>query len=125
VAWTLNNLTDFLLKTGHYRDAVAAGQEALTLYRALAAEEPAAHQEQLAWTLWDLGLALEQAGNLTEALSDKAESVGIYKKLASRDLDLYQEKYRQYRGQLQRQYSQIGMNRKAILLDIDNPADGH
>jgi Tetratricopeptide repeat len=46
----LNNLGNRLSEVGRYRDALTAAEESVTLYRALAQDNPAAHQADLAIT---------------------------------------------------------------------------
>jgi len=80
-----------------YQEALEATREAVSLHRALAADNPAAHQPRLAGGLNNLGIRLDRLGRHQEALAARTESVRIFHELASRSPDLYQAEYRQKR----------------------------
>ncbi len=64
------------------QEALAATEEALGLWRELAATDPA-HQPELAGTLQSLGIVLRDLGRPQEALAAHKEAVEIYSALAS------------------------------------------
>jgi hypothetical protein len=81
---------------------LTAVPDLVTLFRALAADTPAAHQPGLAMALSNLGIHFERASSSREMLASLTEAVEVYKELASRDPDLYQAQYRLQLGTLQR-----------------------
>jgi tetratricopeptide (TPR) repeat protein len=123
LAWMLDNLGVRLSQLGRHREALEATQEAVTLRRALAADNPAAHQPGLAAALDNLGNGLDRLGRDQEALAARAESVRIYRELASTSPDLYQAEYRRRLGVLRREYDRRGLRDKAITQDLVDPAD--
>jgi len=108
---------------GRHQEALEATQEAVSLHRALAADNPAAHQAGLAMGLNHLGNELGELGRHQEALAARTESVRIFHELASSSPDLYQAEYRQKLGALRREYDQRGMAYEAITHDLVDPAD--
>ncbi len=74
---------------GRYQDGLAAAQEAVSLCRALAADNSAAHQENLARVLDNLGTRLGEVGPNQDALDARTESVDVWRQVASRNPDLY------------------------------------
>ena len=102
---------------GRGREALAAGEEAVILYRALAADNPA-HQGNLALVLDNLGILLDQVRRHEEALAARAESVGIYRELASENPEIYEERYRRTLSALRREYDQRGMQHEAVVHDL-------
>ena len=100
---------------GRYQEALAAHEEAVALYRALARDNPAVHQPDLAGAVSNLGVGLDGVGRSQEALSARTEATDIYRQLASRDPDLYQKEYQKRLGALRREYDQRGLHDEAIL----------
>jgi hypothetical protein len=88
------------------------------LFRALAADIPAAHQPGLAMALGNLGTHFERASSSREMLASLTEAVEIYKELASRDPDLYQAQYWLRLGTLRQDYELRGMSFEAITHDL-------
>ena len=70
-------------QVGRYQEALDATQEAVTLCRALAADNPAAHQADLAAALNNLGNRLDQVGRYQEALDATQEAVTLRRALAA------------------------------------------
>ena len=84
--WTLDQLTglqgtvpDYLLLRTH----VTIGQLIVTLRRSLAADNPAAHQADLAAELSNLGVWLDRVGRYEEALEVTQEAVTLGRALAA------------------------------------------
>jgi tetratricopeptide (TPR) repeat protein len=69
---------------GQPREALAAFEEALALYRDLAAADPA-HQLSVAYALTGTGISLAELGRHREALAAREEAVGLYRGLAVAD----------------------------------------
>ena len=82
-AGLLNNLANFLLDLGRRKDALAAVEEAVGLYRHLAAAQPEAFTPSLAMALSTLASVLSHLGRLEEALAAADEAGGFYRHLAA------------------------------------------
>ena len=67
---------------GRHQDALAAQEEALGLYRELAAANPA-HQPNLARALNSYGASLRDLGRHQDALAAQEEALGLYRELAA------------------------------------------
>jgi tetratricopeptide (TPR) repeat protein len=78
----LDNLGVQLSVLGRRKDAVAAAEEAVTIYRRLAEANPAAYLSGLASALNNLGVLLSELGRLDEALAAAEEAVDIGRQLA-------------------------------------------
>ena len=84
--WTVDQLTelDHLIPEPVLLRAHAAIADLnVTLYRALAADNPAAHQANLARALNNLGIWLDRVGRYPEALAATEEAVTLYRALAA------------------------------------------
>jgi excisionase family DNA binding protein len=68
---------------GRLDEALATAQEAVQVYKRLAAANPAAHEANLAKALNNLGNRLSDVGRLDEALATAQEAVQVYKRLAA------------------------------------------
>ena len=79
----------------------------MTLYRNLAAENPA-HQPELAMTLGNCGLSPNDLGRHSEALACDREALEVYARLADNDPDLYEETYKRDLATLRRVYDLRG-----------------
>ena len=110
---------------GRYEEALEATQEAVTLRRALAADNPAAHQADLATALSNLGIWLDRVGRSAEALAARTESVRLYRALALADPGLYRDEYRRRLTALRKEFDQKGMQYEAIMHDLADPASGY
>ena len=124
--WTIDHLAEIshlipehVLLITH----VAIADLTVTLYRPLAAGNPAAHQADLARALGNLGVLLDRVSRYQDALAARTESVNVYRVLASRDPDLYQDQYRQTLSALRREYEQRGMHMDAILHHLADSPD--
>ena len=83
LATCLANLGIRRADLGRHRQARVATQEAVTIYRHLAADHPERHRPDLAAALSDLGLRFPATGTPSAALPVSKEAVHIYRELAS------------------------------------------
>ncbi|MEL7216452.1 MAG: tetratricopeptide repeat protein, partial [Pseudomonadota bacterium] len=81
-AGTLSNLSNRLDALGRREEALAAIEEAMEIYRSLAAARPDAFLPDLAMSLNNLSGSLDALGHREEALSAINEAVTIYRRLA-------------------------------------------
>ena len=82
LADALNSYGASLRDLGRHRDALAAKEEALALYRDLAAANPA-HQPSLAGALNSYGTSLRDLGRHRDALAAEEEALALYRDLAA------------------------------------------
>ena len=92
---SLNNLSLRLADLGRREDALAAIQEAVTIYRELAAARPDAFRPDLATSLNNLSLRLADLGRREDALAAIEEAVTIRRELAARWPDAYRHELEQ------------------------------
>jgi tetratricopeptide (TPR) repeat protein len=78
-----NNLANRLSDLGRREDALAAAEEAVRRYRALAAARPDAFTADLARCLNNLAAMLRDLGRREDALAAAAEAVRLYRALAA------------------------------------------
>ena len=90
LAMSLNNQSNRLAELGRREDALAAIEEAVALYRELAAILPV-FWESLARSLTSFGIRLTEKKDLDAALSADREAVAIYEALLSLDPQRYQD----------------------------------
>ena len=107
---------------GRYEEALEAAQESVALSRVLAADNPAAHQADLARALSNLGLRLDQVGRSAEALTARTESVRLLRTLALAHPGLYRDEYRRWLTAVRKEFDQKGMQYEAIMHDLTDPA---
>ena len=81
LALLLMGLGDSLRGLGRYREALAAHEEAVGLWRELATQEPTQHTPGLATSLTDLGDSLGEVWRFWEALAAHEEAVGLRRRL--------------------------------------------
>ena len=89
LAGSLNNLSVRLADLGRREEALAAIQEAVAIYRELAAARPDAFRPDLASSLNNLSLRLADLGRREEALAAIQEAVAIYRELAAARPDVF------------------------------------
>jgi tetratricopeptide (TPR) repeat protein len=82
MAGSLNNLASRLAEVGRISEALAPAEEAVTLYRRLAAENPA-YASSMAGSLNNLASRLAEVGRISEALAPAEEAVTLYRRLAA------------------------------------------
>ncbi|MEU4038257.1 tetratricopeptide repeat protein, partial [Streptomyces collinus] len=83
LAASLSNLGVRLAEAGRRDEALTAAEEAVEIYRRLAADNPTAHGPDLALSLSNLGVRLADAGRRNEALTVAEEAVEIRRRLAA------------------------------------------
>ena len=79
-----NNLGAFYSGVGRRADAVAPNEEAVTLYRGLAAQNPA-FAPNLATALNNLGICYSGVGRRADAVAPSEEAVTHYRELAAQN----------------------------------------
>ena len=82
LASMLQSLGIYLHDLGRPQEALAAAEEALGLWRELAAANPA-HQPELAGSLHNVGAGLRDLGRPQEALAATEEALGLFRELAA------------------------------------------
>ena len=86
---SLNNLANRLSELGRREAALAAAEEAVGLYRELAAARPDAFRPDLAMSLNNLADSLSELGRREAALAAAEEAVGLYRELAAARPDAF------------------------------------
>jgi tetratricopeptide (TPR) repeat protein len=86
---SLHNLGIRLSEMGRRAEALQATQEAVDLYRRLAAQRPDAFLPYLAGSLHNLGNRLSEMGRRAEALQATQEAVDLYRRLAAQRPDAF------------------------------------
>ena len=79
-----------LAALGRREEALAAAEEAVAIYRRLAAARPDAFEPDLAASLSNLGSRLSAIGRREEALAATEEAVAIYRRLAAARPDAFE-----------------------------------
>ena len=74
---------------GRAEDALAASEEAVAIYRELAAARPDAFRPDLARSLNSLSADLSGLGRAEDALAASEEAAGIYRELAAARPDAF------------------------------------
>ena len=118
----MENLGASLYRLGRYPEALAAGEEAVGLWKGLARDNPA-HQPDLATALDNLGAGLYRLGRSPEALAAGEEAVGLWKGLARSYPSQYQETYNRRLAQLRRDLQLDGQESASIWRQLgdDSP----
>ena len=89
LAMLLNNLANMLSELGQREPALLAAQEAVDLYRELAAQRPDMFRPDLAGSLNNLANMLSALGQREPALLAAQEAVDLYRELAAQRPDVY------------------------------------
>jgi tetratricopeptide (TPR) repeat protein len=89
LAASLNNLSNALAAVGRRADALLRMEEAVGIYRALAAATPDAYRPDLAMSRTNLSARLGAVGRDADAVAPIEEAVGIYRALAAATPDAY------------------------------------
>ena len=114
-------------------DALAAGQETVTVYRELAAADPDQYRVGLASSLATLGARLSEAGRVADALAAGQEAATVYRELAAADPDQYRAGLASSLATLGVRFSEAGRladaliaTRKAVTLyrKLDSASEG-
>ena len=90
IAGTYYNLGYYLRNINHFKEAEKEYQEALKIYRDLAAKSPDAYQPYVAGTLNNLALLHADTNQLEPAEKEYQEALKIYRDLAAKSPDAYQ-----------------------------------
>jgi len=119
-AYWLTNLGVRLSDLGRPFEALPVTEEAVALYRQLAASGPERYRPDLAAALTSLGLRLSDVGRPIEALAVTEESVAIRRELAAANAD-------RYRPGLARSLDSLGvrlseLKRSASALTVEHEA---
>jgi tetratricopeptide (TPR) repeat protein len=87
---SLDNVWDILALAGQHQEALDPIEEAVAIYRRLAAGNPAAHEPDLAASLDNLSDILARGGRREEARAVVEEAVAIYRRLAAANPAAYE-----------------------------------
>ena len=113
-AYWLSNLGLRLSELARPGDALNAEQEAVTVYRELAAANPKRYRTDLAATLNNLSAAFSQMGRPAEALPAAEEAAAIRRELAAADPDRYRPDLAAALNSLSVRFSELGRLAKAL-----------
>ena len=116
LAVSLNDLSLRLADVGEVEEALAAIEEAVTIYRELdAADDQGTFQPDLARSLDNLSIRLADAGRLEEALAAGEEAVTIYRELdAADDQGTFQPDLARSLNNLSNQLADVGRLEEAL-----------
>jgi hypothetical protein len=114
LAGSLNNLSNRLGDLGWPEEALAAIQEAVTLFRELAAARPDAFRPDLAQSLNNLSGRLDVLGRPEEALAAIQEATGIYRELAAARPDAFQPSLATLLNNLSNRLADVGRAGEAL-----------
>ena len=89
LAGALGKHCSSLANVGRYEEALAAGTEAVTVWRGLAAAYPDTFTPELAGALTGYAFTLMQLGRYEEALAVSTEAVALYRELAAARPDTF------------------------------------
>ncbi len=110
LATALLALGAWLTAVGERRRALAATEEAVTLYRDLARAEPARYTPYLAGSLHNLGVLFQRVDQVEEQLRVRAEAVAWWARLAGLRPDEHQDTYQRERVNLVKLFTQRGLD---------------
>ena len=114
VAGYANNLAARLSELGHREDALAAIEEATTIYRKLAQARPDAFLPNLATALNNISVDYSNLGRMEDALQATQEAVTIYKRLANQRPDAFLPDLAMALNNLGIRYSDLGRREDAL-----------
>jgi len=101
-----------LSQLGRPAEALPATEEAVAVYRELAAANPDRYRPELALSLANLGVRFSELGRPVEALPVTEEAVGVYRELAAADPD-------RFRPELAGSLANVGVH----FWELGRPAD--
>jgi tetratricopeptide (TPR) repeat protein len=113
-AYWLSNLGLRLSELARHGDALNAEQEAVTVYRELAAANPERYRTDLAATLNNLSVTLSELGRPAEALPITEETVTVYRELAAASPDRYRPDLAAALNNLSVRFSELGRPAEAL-----------
>jgi tetratricopeptide (TPR) repeat protein len=113
-AYWLSNLGLRLAELARPAEALAATQEAVTVYRELAAADTDRYRPDLAATLNNLSVRLSQLGRPAEALRAVEEAAAIRRELAAADTDRYRPDLAATLNNLSVRLSELGRLAEAL-----------
>ncbi len=114
LAGSLNNLSIRLGELGRREDALAAGQEAVTIRRELAAARPDAFRPDLALELNNLSNRLAELGRREEALAAGHEAADTYRELAATRPDAFRPALAMSLTNLSIRLAELGRREEAL-----------
>ena len=113
-AYWLSNLGLRLAELARPAEALNAEQEAVAVYRELAAADPERYRTDLAAILNSLGKRFSQLGRPVEALTAVEEAAAIRRDLAAADPDLYRPELAATLNNLSVRFSELGRLAEAL-----------
>src|SRR5204862_156701 len=109
-----NNLAIRLRELGRREEALAAAEEAVKAYRALAQVGPGAFVPGLAMSLNNLGIRLGALGRREEALAAAEEGVNVYRALAQARREAFEPDLAASLNNLGNRLSELGRREEAL-----------
>ncbi|MEM7310695.1 MAG: tetratricopeptide repeat protein [Planctomycetota bacterium] len=110
----LSDLAYGLSLAGRREEAMAAAEEAVQLYRELAAARPDAFKSDLATSVSSLGVRLGDLGRREEALAAAEEAVQLYRELAAARPDAFTPDLAASVGNLANGLGELGRREEAL-----------
>ncbi|MFJ6154278.1 tetratricopeptide repeat protein, partial [Micromonospora profundi] len=111
-----SNLATRLANMGRREQALDPAEEAVTIWRRLAEDNPDAYLPNLAMSLSNLGTFLSQLGRREQALALAEEAAGICRRLAEDNLDAYLPNLGLSLSNLGSSLSELGRREQALAL---------
>ncbi|MGD0109963.1 MAG: tetratricopeptide repeat protein, partial [Rhodopila sp.] len=112
----LNNLSVRLSELGRREDALAVAEEAVSLYRALAAQRPDAFRPDLALSLNNLATMLSELGQREDAPAVAEEAVSLRRALAAQRPDAFRPDLAMSLNNLANRLSELGRREDALAV---------
>jgi hypothetical protein len=114
LAAALTNLSMRLSAVGQRQEALASGQEAVDLYRALADKAPDAYRPALAMALNNLASSLSAVGQREAALAAAQEAADLYRALAATEPNAFRPELALALNNLANGLSAVGQRQEAL-----------
>ncbi|MDP9119771.1 MAG: tetratricopeptide repeat protein [Acidobacteriota bacterium] len=114
LALLLNNLSVRLSDLGRWEEGLAAIEEAVAVYRALASSRPDAFRPDLARSLNNLSHHLNALGRREEGLAASEEAVAVYRALASSRPDAFRPDLAGSLNNLSNHLSALGRRKEGL-----------
>ena len=103
-----------LANAGLYNQALTAAEQAVEVYRQLAAANPATYEPELARSRRDLGVVLSKVGRREEALAAEEQAVEVYRRLAAANPAAYEPQLAWSLANLGLSLSGLGQHEEAL-----------